>query len=202
MNKKLRAALAIKCNDMGLTDKAIDELAKIGSEGLADDVSDEEINQKVDLLVPYAKAMQGEITRKTRGTQSTTKQSAKGNGEEDGEGVEGDNVPDWFKSQMKGFDERLKKLQEENESLKAEKARNQRQNEIAERAKKLGIPDYLMKRVSFADDADLDKELAEYKQELVTNNLMQKEQTHELGNVEEAMKASAKAWAENLPGKE
>lgn len=204
MNKKLREALSLKCKDMGLTDKALDELAELGSEGLADDASDEDINKKVDLLVPYAKAMQGEITRKTRATQSTTKQSTKKKGEGDGEGDDDsdDNVPDWFKSRMKGFDERLQKLQEENEDLKAEKAKTARQAEIAEKAKKLGIPDYLMKRVSFADDADLDKELSEYKQELVTNNLMQKEQTHEQGKVEEAMKASAKAWAESLPGKE
>ncbi|EKC66961.1 hypothetical protein OBE_05683, partial [human gut metagenome] len=65
----------------------------------------------------------------------------------------------------------------------------------------LGIPDYLMKRVSFAEDADLDKELADYKQELVTNNLMPKEQAHETGSSKEAMEADAKAWAESLPNK-
>ena len=58
-----------------------------------------------------------------------------------------------------------------------------------------------MKRVSFADDADLDKELEEYKQELVTNNLMPKEQAHETGSNKQAMEASAKAWAESLPNK-
>lgn len=193
MNKRLREALSLKCKDMGLTDKALDDLAKLGSEGLADDASDEDINKKVDLLVPYAKAMQGEITRKTRGSQSATKKKGEGGDDSD------DNVPDWFRSQMKGFDERLQKLQEENEALKTEKAKSQRQAEIAEKAKKLGIPDYLMKRVSFADDADLDKELAEYKQELVTNNLMAREQAHEQGKVDEAMKAAAKAWAGNLP---
>lgn len=201
MNKKLREALSLKCKDMGLTDKALDELAELGSEGLADDASDEDINKKVDLLVPYAKAMQGEITRKTRGTQSTKKQSTK-KGEGNGEGENGDDdVPEWFKAQMKSRDEQMQKLQEENEALKAEKAKSQRQAEIAEKAKKLGIPDYLMKRVSFADDADLDKELADYKQELVTNNLMPKEQTHETGKIEEAMKNAAKAWAGNLPDK-
>lgn len=201
MNKKLREALALKCKDMGLTDKALDELAKLGSEGLADDASDEDINKKVDLLVPYAKTIQSEITRKTRGTQSTKKQSTQ-KGEGNGEGENGDDeVPEWFKSQMKSRDEQMQKLQEENEALKAEKAKSQRQAEIAEKAKKLGIPDYLMKRVSFADDADLDKELADYKQELVTNNLMPKEQTHETGKIEEAMKTAAKAWAGNLPDK-
>ena len=198
MNKKFRNALSLKCKDMGLTDKALDELAKLGSEGLADDASDDDINAKVDLLVPYAKAMQSEITRKTR--KPKAKPSSE-DGEGDDKGNDDKDVPEWFKAQMKGFDERLQKLQEENEALKAEKAKTARQAEIVEKAKKLGIPDYLMKRVSFADDADLDKELADYKQELVTNNLMTKEQAHETGKTDEAMKASAKAWAESLPDK-
>ena len=81
------------------------------------------------------------------------------------------------------------------------KGKTTRQAEISAKAKKLGIPDYLMKRVSFAEDADLDKELADYKQELVTNNLMPKEQAHETGSTKEAMEADAKAWAESLPNK-
>ena len=200
MKKKFKAALSLKCKDMGLTDKALDELTDLGSEGLADDASDEDINAKVDLLVPYAKAMRGEITRKTRKPQQPKPSAKKGEGEEEG-GNGGENVPEWFKSQMKGYDEKLQKLQEENNTLKAEKEKNKRLSEITEKAKKLGIPDYLMKRVSFADDADLDKELADYKQELVTNNLMPKEQGHEQGKTDEALKASAKAWAESLPDK-
>lgn len=51
---------------MGLTEKALGELVELGSEGLADDASDEDIEKKVDSLVPFAKAMQAEITRKTQ----------------------------------------------------------------------------------------------------------------------------------------
>lgn len=199
MNKKLREALSLKCKDMGLTDKALDELAKLGSEGLADDASDDDINAKVDLLVPYAKAIQAETTRKTR--KPKQKQSTEDGEGEDENGNGDKDVPEWFKKQMKGYDKKLKELQDENNALKAEKEKTARQAEIAEKAKKLGIPDYLMKRVSFADDADLDKELSDYKQELVTNNLMPKEQAHEQGKTDEAMKASAKAWAESLPDK-
>lgn len=59
MKKKFRKLLSEKCKDMGLTDKALDDLVEIGAEGLADDASDEDIAAKVDSLVPYAKAMQG-----------------------------------------------------------------------------------------------------------------------------------------------
>ena len=200
MNKKLRMALSLKCKDMGLTDKALDELATLGSDGLSDDASDEDINKKVDLLVPYAKAMQGEITRKTsKKTQS--KQQSKEEGEHEGE--EGnDKVPDWFKTYRQNTDAALKELKDENAELKAEKEKKQKQDEVAAKAKKLGIPDYLLKRMTFADDADIDKELADLKQEMVNNHLMPKEQAHETGKADEkAMKADAEAWAKSLPDK-
>lgn len=194
MKKKFRKLLSEKCKDMGLTDKALDDLVEIGAEGLADDATDEDIASKVDSLIPFAKAMQGEITRKTRSPKPQSKKTQSDDEGED-EGGNGNEAPEWFKP----FQDKLTALESENAALKAEKAKTTRQAEIAEKAKKLGIPDYLMKRVSFADDADLDKELADYKQELVTNNLMPKEQAHELGNADEALKAEAKAWAASLP---
>ena len=190
----------MRCKDMGLTDKALDELATLGSDSLSDDSSEEDINKKVDLLVPYAKAMQGEITRKTsKKTQSKQRQS-ESEGEHEGE--DGNEVPDWFKKYRKTNDETLKALKEENEALKSEKAKEQRQAEINAKAKKLGIPSYLLKRMTFKDDADIDSELAEIKQDLVNNNLMPKEQVHEQEKSDEkAMNAAAEVWAKSLPDK-
>lgn len=198
MNKKLLSVLQAKCKDFGLSDKAIEDLATSASEGLTDESSDEDIEKVADSLVPYAKLMQAEVTRKAQKTKPKPKQS-KGN-EGDGDGEEGgEEVPEWFKTQMKGYNEKLQKLEEENENLKTERTKNQRQAEIAEKAKKLGIPSYLMKRVSFADDADIDKELKEYKQELVTNNLMSADDADILSSSEQAAKDDAKAWAKSLP---
>lgn len=200
MNKKFRTALSEKCKDMGLTDKALDELAELGSKGLADDASDEDITKAVDLVVPYAKLMQGEITRKTRKSSTQSSSQSKKEGEDEGEQHDSA-IAALIAEQMKPFKEQLDKLQTENDALKAEKATKERNAIIAEKAKALGIPDYLMKRVSFAEDADLDKELADYKQELVNNNLVSKEQAHETGKADEAMKADADAWAKSLPDK-
>lgn len=201
MNKKLRKTLSEKCKDMGLTDKVLDELAELGSQDLADDASDEDITAKADFLVPFAKATQGEITRKTRG-KGKHNQTTQSNGEGDGEGDDGDDnddVPDWFKKQITGYTKTLNDLKAENEALKMERTRAERNATIAAKAKELGIPDYLMKRVSFADDADVAKELEDYKQDLVNNKLMPKDAALEMGKTEDAMKADAKAWANSLP---
>ncbi|MCM1075952.1 MAG: hypothetical protein NC548_48575 [Lachnospiraceae bacterium] len=199
MNEKLLTVLKSKCEKFGLTPKALEELATLGSNGLADDASDEDISAKADSLVPFAKAMQGEITRKTRKPSAKpSKQSSKKEDEEgDGEGEEDDETPAWAKK----LNERLEALETENKTLKAEKTAAERASLIAEKSKKLGIPDFVMKRLHIADDADIDKVLSEFKQDLVNNNLVAKDQTHEFGTTDDEAKAAAQAWAKSLPDK-
>lgn len=196
MKIKFKKALSEKLKDMGLTEKAIDDLVELGCEGLKDDASDEDINQKVDSLVPYAKVMQGEITRKTRKQTPKSKPSSieGGEGDEDEKGIAA-----IIAKQLAPFKEQLENLQKENDSLKAEKAKGERDALIAEKAKKLGIPDYMMKRITLAEDADIDKELGDFKNELVSHNLMPKDAAQETGKAEDQMKADAEAWAKSLP---
>lgn len=196
MNTKLRKTLSEKCKDFGLTEKALDELAELGSEGISDETSDEDLAKKVDLLVPFAKAMQGEITRKTR--KSNHNQTSKSE-EVDDEGD--DKIAALISKQLAPLTEQLNTLKAENDAMKAEKAKTERTALIASKAKELGIPEYLTKRLAIAEDADLDQELAAYKQDLVNNNLMPKDQASEQGKPEEQMKADAKSWAESLPNK-
>ncbi len=196
MKIKFKKALSEKLKDMGLTEKAIDDLVELGCKGLKDDSSDEDINNAVDLLVPYAKVMQGEITRKTRKPNHNQTET-----HEDEVQVEGEDakIAAIIAKQLAPITEQLKTLQSENDALKAEKAKGERSALIAEKAKKLGIPDFLLKGRSFADDADLDKELGDFKNELVSHNLMPKDAAQETGKVEDQMKADADAWAKGLP---
>ncbi len=193
MKKKLIAVLTVKCKSFGLTPKAIENLAELGAAELKDDATEEDIAAKADSLVPYAKAMQGEITRKTRKS-STEPSDDEGSGEETtgtGEAAE----PAWTKK----FSERLDALESENQKLKAEKAATERAAQIAAAAKKHGIPDFMAKRLHIADDADIETEVAAFKQELVNNSLVPKGQAHEPGKDATADKEAARAWANSLP---
>lgn len=205
MKKKFLSALEIKCKDMGLSKNALNELTDIGAANLKDDATDDDINAAVDSLVPYAKAMQAETTRKTS-RKPSTKQSTDTDDNNGGEGGEGesknkpggnadDEMPEWAKA-MKT---QIESLASENASLKAEKAKSERAATIAEKAKSLGIPDYLVRRMTFADDADIDAELTSLKQDLVNNNLVPKGQSHEGGSTEAQDIADAEAWAKSLP---
>jgi hypothetical protein len=196
MKIKFKKALSEKLKDMGLTEKAIDDLVELGCKGLKDDSSDEDINKAVDLLVPYAKVMQGEITRKTRKPNHNQTENHEEEVQVEGEDAK---IAAIIAKQLAPITEQLKTLQSENDALKAEKAKGERSALIAEKAKKLGIPDFLLKGRTFADDADLDKELGDFKNELVSHNLMPKDAAQETGKVEDQMKADADAWAKGLP---
>lgn len=194
MNTKLFEVLKTKCKSFGLTKKALEELTELGSSELTDESTDEEIVAKADLLVPYAKAMQGEITRKTR------KSSAKKQSEDEGDGEDTDDNNDAVSELFKKFNERLDALEAENKTLKEERAASERASLIADKAKKLGIPEFMAKRLSIAADADIDAELASFKQDLVSNSLMPKGQAHEAGKMDLTQaKEDAKTWAAGLP---
>ena len=204
MNKKLLNALQDKCKDFGLTEKAIEELAETVSEGLSDDASDEDIAQAADSLVPTAKIIQGEITRKTRKQSPKPKPTPAKDVDDDGSGEGGDDddgkpAPKWFRDYKKQNDAAIKALQDENAALKAEKAKGERTAAINLKAKELGIPDFLMKRFSLADDADIEQELKDYKQELVTNKLMPADKADILSSSQQAMEDDAASWAKSLP---
>lgn len=193
MKKKFKELLSEKCKDFGLTEKAISDLANTGFDGLSDDASEEDIEKSVDLLVPFAKAMQAEITRKTQKAQSVEQSTNEGN-----EGGVGNSIPDWFKSEMAERDKQLNALKQENESLKIENQKKTRGSQIASKAKELGIPEFLMKRFSIAEDADIEKELTEYKQDLITNKLLSDKETHNRSTSDETIKEDAKRFAEGL----
>jgi DNA-directed RNA polymerase specialized sigma subunit len=195
MKTKFKKALSEKLKDMGLTEKAIDDLVEIGCEGLKDDASDEDINQKVDLLVPYAKVMQGEITRKTRKPNHQTKTTE----EVEVEGEQDAKIAAIIAKQLAPLTQSINDLKAENEALEAAKAKGERDAQIAEKAKKLGIPEFLLKDRTFPEDADLDKVLGDFKNDLVSHNLMPKGAAQETGKIEDQMKADADAWAKGLP---
>ena len=96
-------------------------------------------------------------------------------------------------------EKQLKELKDENAAMKLEKSKAERGAAIAAKAKELGIPAFLMKHISLADDADIEKELTEYKQELVTNNLMPADKADIISSSEQAAKDDAKSWANALP---
>lgn len=177
MNKKLRKTLSDLCKDFGLTEKALDELAEMSSQGLTEESSDEDVKKVADSLVPYAKMMQGEITRKTSKSKHEEEKSALLKQIEElkakiqnPEPPRSDE-PEWFKSYREKQEQAISELKQANDRFKIEQERKLRAEKISEKARELGIPSFMMKHVTIADDADYEKILADMKQDLVNNSL-------------------------------
>lgn len=206
MNTKLRKSLSELCKDFGLTDKALDELAENGSQGLKDDSSDEDVKKVADSLVNFARMMQGEITRKTSKSKHEEEKSALlkqieelkaklQNPNPTPEPPKTDE-PEWFKSYREQQELAFNQLKEENERIKLEQAKRLRTEQINAKAKELGIPSFIMKNVAIADDADYEKVLSEIKQELVNNSL--DGQFSDPRAIEEADKSAALNYVNSL----
>lgn len=192
MNKKLFTVLQAKCKDFGLSKTAIEDLCKTGSEGINDETSEEDIEKRADSLASYAKLMQAEVTRKAQ-KPNPDKPSYK-----PGEEKNGEDEPEWFKKYKTDTDKKLSELETENATLKSEKSKAERISLINSTATRLGIPSFLMKRFSIADDADVEKELTEFKQDLITEKLMPAETADITSSSEQAAKDDAEAWAKTL----
>lgn len=192
MNKKLLTVLQAKCKDFGLSKTAIEDLCKSGSEGIKDDTSDEDIEKIADSLVPYAKLMQAEVTRKAQ------KPKPDGTAEKPGEEKNGEDEPEWFKKYKTATDKKLADLETENATLKSEKSKAERTALINSTATRLGIPTALMKHFSLEEDADVEKALTDFKQDLVTEKLMPADEADITSSSEQAAKDDAEAWAKTL----
>lgn len=196
MKEKLTKKVQDKTKDFGLTQKAIEDLIATSIEGLKSDATDEEIEKVADSLANFAKIMQGEITRKmSKKADPKPKEEPK----PEPKPTPSADEPEWFRIYREANEKAIAELKQQNAAFAAEQAKAERGAKISQKAKELGIPDFLMKHVSIADDADFETELTAFKQELVTNSLMSEDSAKVKVNAESAIKDDAKAWASKLP---
>lgn len=203
MKKKILEALKTKF--VGVSEDVLERIAK----NLAKTVEDEDgIDDAVD-GVNFQTVLQsyGDF-RADEAQKSAVSNYEKKHGLKDGkpdktEKVDDpEDIPGWFKAYKEANDKTIAELTKANDDLKAEKAKADRKAAIAGKAKELGISDVFLKRFRIGDDEDIDQVLTEYKQDLVNSRLMPKGSTHEaIADREKEAKASAEAWAKNLPDK-
>lgn len=211
MKTKIKNQLKDKCKDFGLSEDAINDLVEAAVKGMKEDATDEDITKTAEMYVPIAKAMQAEYTRKLQAQQSRQPKSQPSNQQQNkaeegngkgGNGEQGDgggnDTPEWAKALM----QQMEAIKADNAALKAEKAKAERAATISAKAKELGIPEVLMKRFSVAEDADIEKELSEYKQELVNSSLMPENGgAGQRATEDKLMEAEADRWVKTLPDK-
>lgn len=110
---------------------------------------------------------------------------------ETGGGGTGDEEPAWFKKYREESEARIA-------AIESERKATERMKLISDTAKELGIPEFMLKRLNIADDADVKAELTSLKQDLVTNNLLPETSGGGKGESDAQLKADADKWADGL----
>ena len=195
MKEKILVALKTKYSNLGFGAKALDGVASILEKSVTDE---SQIETAVSGVEPFLKVFQSDADR-ARTEYNALKglyDELKAKSEE----------PAWFKAYKKQQEERYNAIKAESDTLKAEKAKNDRANLISAKAKELGIPEWRMKEgFVIADDADektIGDYLANVQKNLVTAGLEGKGSGFPMSTPEAQGKELAKAWAETLPDKE
>lgn len=166
MNKKLLQVLEAKCTDMGLSKDSIQQIATVASNGLAEDATDEAIEQRANEYLPVLKTMQAEATRWAQGRKPNTPPATPPTEKPHEADVDAIVEAVTAKLQTK-LDEQTTTITQ----LQAQLAKSERGNLIAAETKKLGLTEADMEFITIPDDADVADYLGRYKQSLVDRGL-------------------------------
>ena len=169
MKEKILVALKTKYSNLGFGAKALDGVASILEKSVTDE---SQIETAVSGVEPFLKVFQSDADRARteynalKGLYDELKaksEASPANGGGQGKKNEPDDEePAWFKAYKKQQEERYNAIKAESDTLKAEKAKNDRANLISAKAKELGIPEWRMKEgFVIADDAD-EKTIGDY----------------------------------------
>lgn len=193
MNEILKQKVKDKCKDMGLSEEYLDGITGVLGADVADDSTDEAaIETAANRIADIAKRSQGEATRwaqkqKQPPTPAPVEQPSTSGNEE----------PEYFKRYREDMDKRLKTIEEENATLRAEKSKQERAAKISAAFAKHNIPEYLREYVSVPDsveDAKIEEYVGGMAQKFVTQQLPGMSDTGRKVASDEETKAAAEQF--------
>lgn len=169
MHKKLLEILTAKCKDMGLSAESIQQIAEVASNGLADDATDADVEERANQYVPVLKAMQGEATRwvnaKNKQPQQQPQQQPQTKPQED------DVVAKAIAAVEEKYGTKLQEATDTVTKLQQQLAESERKGVISAAMKQLGLTERDMEFVTVPADANVTEYLGKYKQSLVDRGL-------------------------------
>lgn len=177
MKTKILSALKTKYSNLGFNTKALDGVAAVLAQTVTEDSQIEDAVTGVEGLL---RVFQAEIDRgrteyntlKTQHEELLKKHSQNGEG---GNHNEPNDEPAWFTAYKEQQAQLFNAIKSESEAMKAEKAKTERNNLIANKAKELGIPEWRVKEgfviADDADEASITKYLSDIQTNLVTAGL-------------------------------
>ncbi|MBS4059646.1 MAG: hypothetical protein KG029_04550 [Bacteroidetes bacterium] len=196
MKLKILQALKTKYANLGFGDKAFDGVADYLSKTVTKEEDIETATAGVDSLL---KAFQGDVDKvRTELAQKKTELEELKKKNPDPQNPDppkpDPEEPAWFKVFKEDQAKKLEALEKENQSFKADRAKETKSAQVAAKVKELEIPEWRMKGVILPenlDEAGITTFLTEIKQDMITAGLSNKAQSGFLVNKDEALKQMA-----------
>jgi len=208
MNKQLFQSVKQKCKDTGLSEKYLTAITeKIGG-SVEDDSTDEKlIDATANQVVDIATASQGEATRwvnahkeKDSTTVSTTTQNANSTQSKPVNKTPVEANPD-ENPVFVAMRKKMETMENEMNEMKVNKGKEMREGAIKAAATKHAIPEWRLKGLSVPEDADPDAFMADIKQDLITNNLIDQSPEGGKTRTEEGTNEAATSLLEEIIAK-
>lgn len=189
MNKQLFEKVKSLCKNKGVSEKYLKAITEKLGGSIADDSTDESaIETTANLIAEVAGETQSEATRWANKNQKKQKRNVSVDSDDD---LEDDDDPDDddddpnpnqkkdpYKKLIAKMQKQLDSQAEEMKALKSEKEKGERKNSIQTLMTTHKIPKHLQERLakSIADDEDAEEVIKSYKQDLITNGLVDERQ--------------------------
>ena len=106
--------------------------------------------------------------------------------------------PAWFRKYREEQEQRYQQLRADNDSMKAEKQREEHEAQVASTAQRIGIPKYLLTHLRIDPETDIEQQLSHLKQELVNHSLLPADAMREQDSTHTLIESDADAWAKAL----
>lgn len=118
-------------------------------------------------------------------------------GSQDGESVGNQEEPAWFRKYRAEQDKLYQQLRKDNDTMKAEKRREEESAIITSAAERVGIPKYLVEHLKIDAEGNVEQQLTHIKQKMVNHSLLPIDSQCKTDN-NALLESEADEWAKTI----
>ncbi|MBR4366945.1 MAG: hypothetical protein IKP43_09215 [Bacteroidaceae bacterium] len=121
----------------------------------------------------------------------------KAQGSQDGESVGNQEEPAWFRKYRAEQEKLYQQLRKDNDTMKAEKRREEESAIITSAAERVGIPKYLVEHLKIDAEGNVEQQLTHIKQKMVNHSLLPIDSQCKTDN-NALLESEADEWAKTI----
>jgi len=138
-----------------------------------------------------------EALREAQAAFGSRQTDTKAQGSQDGESVGNQEEPAWFRKYRAEQEKLYQQLRKDNDTMKAEKRREEESAIITSAAERVGIPKYLVEHLKIDAEGNVEQQLTHIKQKMVNHSLLPIDSQCKTDN-NALLESEADEWAKTI----